>query len=326
MAIYYDAGIDKRFFKKLMKVLVLMATYNGARFIEAQIHSILNQTGLEVALLISDDNSSDNTSAVIESFIQQGMPVKLIRRAHGSGSAAKNFMSLIRLVENPDDFDAFAFSDQDDIWMADKLSTALKRLAGTGSDLYASNLIRWDQDTDTKGIIKKDQPQKAFDYLFEGGSAGCTYVFTKMLFEKISASIPLLNFDSWIGFSHDWLVYFIARLNGLQVFIDPEPKILYRIHDSNVHGHLNTFSLSSLNERFELVRHGWYMHQINGFMPLLTPGSKAYEIYELYQKNWASRVYIIFKYNFSLLRSQVKLFQFALLSMIPQKKQNTSGI
>jgi rhamnosyltransferase len=309
----------------MMKVLVLMATYNGARFIEAQIRSIVNQEGLEVSLLISDDNSLDDTVAVIETFIQQGMPVRVIKRVRGSGSAAKNFMSLIQSVDNPEDFDAFAFSDQDDIWMADKLSTALNRLTGSGFDLYASNLVRWDQHTDRKAIIKKDQSQKAYDYLFEGGSAGCTYVFTKVLFDKIRASIPILDFNTWVGFSHDWLVYFIARINGLPVFIDPEPKILYRIHDSNVHGHLNTLSLGSLLARFKLVRNGWYLHHINGFMPLLNPGSKAYEMYRFYRRNSISRIYIIFKYNFSLLRSPVKLVQLALLSFIPQKRRNHSG-
>jgi rhamnosyltransferase len=303
-----------------MRILVLLASYNGAEFIEEQIHSILNQEGVSVDILISDDKSRDDTIFIAEKLISQGHPIKLIRRSTSSGSAGANFMGMIGLVENPANYDAFAFSDQDDIWMPKKLITALSSLVKHQADLYVSNLLMWNQLTGEKNLIKKSYPQKKYDFLFEGGSAGCTYLFTPILFEVIKREVTSIHLSSWVGFSHDWFVYFLARINKFNVHIDENACVLYRIHSSNVHGHLNETSLNSFITRFRLVREGWYLNHIDHFIKFFSLDSPEYKIYSRYRNGWASRIYVLAKYNLQLMRSPLKFIMFFLVSCVPVKR------
>jgi len=301
-----------------MKVLILMATYNGEKYIKEQILTIINQNAIVVDLLVSDDDSSDATVQVVQNLINEGHPIRLIQRPVGTGSAARNFVSMFQLVENEDDYDFFAFADQDDVWLPNKLSRATECLINTQSALYFSNLVMWEQ-SGKKSVIDKSHCQKKYDYLFEGGSAGCTYVFNKKLFKLLRAKIASLNYLNWKTFSHDWLVYFIARNNDFKVCNDNEALILYRIHKSNVHGHLNSKSFSSIRARIKLIRDGWYIENINGFIPLLAEGSDEYRIYAYYKRNLIYRLYILSRYNFKLMRSSKKFIQFFILSLLPIK-------
>lgn len=309
----------------MVKVLVLMASYNGEKYIKEQINSILEQKNVAVEILISDDKSSDNTIPIVETMISQGLPIKLIKRKVGTGSAARNFISLIKEVSDVNTFNAVAFSDQDDIWLPEKLDTAIRYLQSGSIDLYISNLILWDEKANKRSIIRKSFKQRKFDFLFEGGSAGCTYVFNVNLLRCLKTCVESLDFHHWQNFSHDWFVYFIARLNGFRVFIDEVPLILYRIHENNVHGHLNTSSFTAIRERIKLVKNGWYLGHIEGFLPLLKPGTPERNIYELYKKGFYFRLYLLFRYNFQLIRDPLKFFQFALLSLLPYS-QNSKQI
>jgi len=183
--------------------------------------------------------------------------------------------------------------------------------------LYFSNLILWNQESKTKSLIKKSYQQKKYDYLFEGGSAGCTYVMTKKLVYLVKEYVNKVDYINWKFFSHDWFVYFIARTNNLRVFIDKRAFILYRIHDTNVHGQLNSFSLYAIKERLKLIMNGWFYYQAKGFITLLPSNSTESKIYRLYTKNFFTRMYVIYRFNFSLMRSNKKALQFFMLSMLP---------
>ena len=78
--------------------------------------------------------------------------------------------------------------------------------------------------------------------------------------------------------------------------MDENAYILYRVHDTNVHGQLNTFSLYAISERLRLIKEGWYFKQANGFVKLLNPDSDEHKIYKLYSKNYFTRLYIILRY------------------------------
>ena len=305
-----------------MKVLVLMAVYNGEKFIEEQIKSILEQEGVEVFLLISDDNSTDKSVDIINKFIEIGAPIKLIRRSKGSGSAARNFLSLINSADFYQKFDAVAFSDQDDIWLPKKLFCTAKYMLNDKETLYMSNLIMWDENSDRRTLIRKSHKQKKYDFLFEGGSAGCTYVMNRFFFEKLRSMVRCLSYVDWPGFSHDWLVYFFARIINGHVVIDSTSQILYRIHRNNVHGHLNVSSIASFLTKLRMVRDGWYLHHMDGFAQLLDKNSLEHNIIQLYSRGVFFRIFVLMKYNFSLIRSPLKFLQFALLSFLPQIRQH----
>ena len=68
----------------------------------------------------------------------------------------------------------------------------------------------------------------------------------------------------------------------------------------NVHGHLNGFSFQSIMAKFRLIRRVWYICKIRGFRQLMTNRPKAIEIYDSYERNWRSRLWVYLKFNFNL--------------------------
>ncbi len=301
-----------------MKVLIILASYNGVRYIEEQIDSILIQNGVDISLFIFDDGSSDGTIDLVNS-IKMNKSIQFIENSSPTGSAANNFFNALQSFEDSfiEMYDYIAFADQDDIWLPDKIKAATDRLQLEKADLYMSNLILWEEKTNKKSVINKSYPKKKFDYLFEGGSAGCTYVFTTFFGKKLKKRLNNIDYKDWQFFSHDWFVYFFARLKKYKVVMDENAYILYRVHDTNVHGQLNTFSLYAIRERLRLIKEGWYFKQAKGFVKLLNPDSDEYKIYKLYSKNYFTRLLVIFRYNFSLIRSTKKAIQFFIISLLP---------
>ena len=303
-----------------MKILVLLASYNGDKYIKQQIDSILNQESVCVDIMIFDDCSKDNTIEVLDNY-NINPHVTVHKRAKGTGSAAHNFLDAIQSLSKDliNSYDFIAFSDQDDIWFPNKLFEAGQMLKKEHSSLYFSNLILWDEQTNNKSILKKSYPQKKYDYLFEGGSAGCTYVFTTDFCLDLKNVLVKTNFIHWQYFSHDWFVYFYARVNNYKVSIDNNAYIKYRIHSDNVHGQLNKNSLFAIKERLKLVKKGWYFKHIKGFIEFTPKKSLQYKIYHLYYKNYFSRLYVLIKFNFKLMRSPKKFIKFFIISLIPLK-------
>lgn len=301
------------------KILVILASYNGVKYIEEQISSILTQEDVNITLFVFDDGSNDGTIELLVSKFFLNNRIEVVQNSIPTGSAANNFLQAIKTIDDKiiDKHDYIAFADQDDIWMPSKLKAACKLLLSEEADLYMSNLILWEENNDKKSIINKSYPQKKYDYLFEGGSAGCTYVFTTFFGKKIKNRLKTINYKEWQFFSHDWFVYFFARLENYEVVMDENAYILYRVHDTNVHGQLNTFSLYAITERLRLIKEGWYFKQSRGFKSLLNPNSDEYKIYELYSKNYFTRLFVILRYNFSLIRSPKKAIQFFIISLLP---------
>lgn len=301
-----------------MKVLVILASYNGVKYIKEQVDSILTQEGVNVALKIFDDGSTDGTVDLVSSW-KEHEQIQLTQNQIPTGSAANNFFNALQSFEDTflDQYDYISFADQDDIWLPNKLKAATERLQSGKADLYMSNLILWEEKNNKKTIINKSYPQKKYDYLFEGGSAGCTYVFNSVFGKQLKKTIVNTTYINWKFFSHDWFVYFFARLNHYKVVIDKNAYIIYRVHDTNVHGQLNTFSLYAIKERLRLIKEGWYFKQAKGFMSLLYPNSDEYKIYRLYSKNYFTRLYVVLRYNFSLIRSPKKAIQFFIISLLP---------
>lgn len=302
-----------------MKILVILASYNGVKYIEDQINSIIKQEGVIITLLVFDDRSNDGTIELLHSKYSFDNKIKIIQNQIPTGSAANNFFNALLSFEDSflEIYDYIAFADQDDIWLPNKIQAATECLLSEKSDLYMSNLILWEEKINKKSIINKSYPQKKFDYLFEGGSAGCTYVFTTFFGKELKKRLLTLYYKEWQFFSHDWFVYFFARLENFKVVMDENAYILYRVHDTNVHGQLNTFSFYAIIERLRLIKEGWYFKQARGFKSLLNPNSNEYKIYKLYSKNYFTRLYVILRYNFSLIRSPKKAIQFFIISLLP---------
>jgi rhamnosyltransferase len=306
-----------------MKVLIILASYNGEKYIKEQIESLLSQERVTVKIMVFDDVSKDNTAFVVSSFSADER-IEFIQNPSPTGSAAANFFGAIKFIKDDvlRQYDYISFSDQDDIWLPNKLDAAVKILKSEQSSLYLSNLILWEESRGSKSIINKSYPQKKHDYLFEGGSAGCTYVFSNKFCIDLKRTLEKVDYSNWKFFSHDWFVYFFARINDFRVSIDSNAFILYRIHNDNVHGQLNTNSVFALKERLRLVKEGWYFENIKGFLQIIPENSESALIYKLYFKNYLSRCFVLLRYNFSLMRSSKKFLQFFIVSLLPTKNKN----
>lgn len=296
-----------------MKIKILLATYNGENYIKEQIDSILNQEGVEVSISVADDGSKDNTLSIVKELYPN---IPIVINTPGTGSAANNFLKMVSNLNFEEDFDYVSFADQDDIWLPKKMKAAVDLLTKESADLYCSNMTKWNISNDSFSNLKKDFPQKKFDYLFEGGSAGCTYVFTKKMAQELKQFLETLDSSSWKGFSHDWLVYFFARSRQFKVVIDSNSYIHYRIHDSNVHGHLNTLSFNTVKEKSSEVFKGYYQNHIKNYIKYIDKNSEEYKIYNSFLGGYFKRNFVIWKYNTQLMRNNKKFLIFAALNLL----------
>jgi rhamnosyltransferase len=150
------------------------------------------------------------------------------------GSAARNFFRILSEVQIKA-FDYISFSDQDDIWLPNKLRRAHEVLQATGSGGYSSDVLAFWPDG-SRRLIRKSQPQRLFDFLFEAAGPGCTYVLTS----RLASEILVVLRSNWVDLQkiqlHDWFIYAAARANGFNWHIDTIPGLLYRQHSNNVVG------------------------------------------------------------------------------------------
>lgn len=240
------------------KVAILMATYNGEAFLAQQLQSILFQTHGNWHLFVRDDGSTDETVSIIRSFQAKYLNISLLDNlGRSTGSAAGNFFELIQECALPE-FDYVALADQDDVWSPDKLEVAITLIKEEGAGAYSSNLVSYDNRLKRARFMNKGQAQKKFDYLFQGASAGCTYVLTRAAFEQVRQATS--EIESYKGRSHDWLIYAICRVNRIRWVFDQNAHIFYRQHASNVYGAMSAFA--GLKSKLGLIRNGWYRDNV----------------------------------------------------------------
>jgi len=218
-------------------ISVCMATYNGEKYIAEQVKSILLQLGDEDELVVSDDSSIDDTVKILESFNDKRIKIFNHNRKSVkvpfllSSKTADNYYFAARNFENAlvkAKGDYIFLSDQDDIWMPNKVETILPylkedKLVTSDAWVVDSNLEKIDKFS--KYVVYK----KGFlaNIFKKGGAAhGCVCAFTREIKDFI---LPLpknvLTHDFWIGL--------LAELKFKSTYI-PEQLVLYRRHSSTV--------------------------------------------------------------------------------------------
>jgi len=212
-------------------IAILLAAFNGKEWLKQQLDSILNQNDVNVHVFISVDQSLDGTEAFIDQFATSDKRITVLPHGKKFGGPAANFFRLIDDV-NFDDFDYVSFADQDDIWFPDKLLRASSKLQGTGADGYSSNVTAfWPGGRQI--LIEKSQPQRQWDFLFEAGAPGCTYVMTvklALIIKQFLRDNKKAMTEVWM---HDWFCYSFSRAKGYQWYIDDYSSMLYRQHLDN---------------------------------------------------------------------------------------------
>lgn len=239
------------------RVLVLMAAYNGIKWIEEQVDSVLNQVNVDVRLCISVDKSSDGTEQWVDELCKKDSRVFALPHGSRFGGAASNFFRLLQSVELYH-YDGISLADQDDIWFKEKLSRAFKILNEKGCDGYSSNVIAFWGDGRRK-LIKKAQPQRKFDYLFEAAGPGCTYLLSNRLATSVQAFCRERADSLTDIMLHDWFIYALARSAGYRWYIDAEPSLLYRQHGGNQVG--ANVGFKAVKSRIAIFRSGVWLRQ-----------------------------------------------------------------
>jgi rhamnosyltransferase len=252
------------------RILILLATYNGSRWIREQMESILAQEGVDLAIAARDDASTDGTRWELARF-ENDERVRVAAATVASGSAARNFLALIR--ENAADaFDFVAFADQDDLWNPDKLSRACSMLIAGGSAGYSSATVAAWEDGRERIVTLSSEPTSS-DFLFEGAGQGCTFVLAADFYERVRRFlVTQAELTDGIHY-HDWLIYALARSWGMRWSFDPVPSVLYRQHGANDTGARHSFA--GIAKRFSLIRQGWYRRQLSAIARLCLAAAPA---------------------------------------------------
>lgn len=217
------------------KVLVMMSTYNGESYIEEQIESILIQEEVEVQIAIRDDGSKDKTVQILTQYAHK-YPLTFTLFIENNIGVKRSFFELIKHVDEK--YDYYAFCDQDDVWLPNKLSRAIQSISSSADVntpvLYCSSTQMVDQKLSSISIWP-EQPKKEssiYNALIENICVGCTSVLNANGFRMIRDTIPL---DITKIIMHDWWIYLTISTFGKVVF-DSTPSILYRQHQNNVLG------------------------------------------------------------------------------------------
>jgi rhamnosyltransferase len=240
------------------RVAVLMATFNGERWLQPQVDSILAQRNVNVTLYVSDDQSSDGTWELLQAIAVQDDRVRLLKRDLKFGRAGKNFYRLIHELDLQH-YDSIAFSDQDDVWEPEKLHLQATALKVHQADGVSSNVEAFWENGRRK-LINKAQPQRKLDYLFESAGPGCTFLMTPWLVTKLKET---LNDPASLAEDvalHDWLAYAICRTHKRKWHIDNVSTVQYRQHNSNVLG--ANAGIKAKLARIRKLNSGWYRQEI----------------------------------------------------------------
>lgn len=239
------------------KILVLMSTYNGEKFLRAQIDSILKQTNVKTTLIIRDDGSIDETINIITQIQKKCRNVELVEG--DNVGAAHSFLELMKIAEKrKDDFDFFAFSDQDDYWLEEKLSQASAFLSSLPQDkpaLYFSNLYITGEDLKNRSLMYKSELRISKSHLLvESFASGCTMLFNTVALESfLKYPIRYLRI-------HDLRFMHMCLFLGNIVY-DRNAYILYRQHGHNVIG-ANYYLRQRINSKIKSMKCLWKQHFI----------------------------------------------------------------
>lgn len=284
-----------------MKILILMSTYNGEKYIKEQLDSIFFNTTLKPDLLIRDDGSRDTTTEIIEDYKKKNPQFKIYLKKDKNIGFAKSFMQLISLAE--DQYDFFFFADQDDYWERGKLENATNILKSNKEipSLYFSKTEYVDSKLNHLGF-SPNHPRHLIGFrnaIVQNIATGCTIALNKKSIQLLKSSMP----ESLIA--HDWWCYLVISAFG-EIFYDENSYIKYRQHQNNTIGFntsiikrnfkrfnrffkKNRFPISKQLEMFSICFGSQLEKEKSEILKAITGKNRFYKIYRILIKNSPTR-------------------------------------
>ncbi len=204
------------------KVTVLLATFNGAKYLEEQLTSLFCQQGVDIEVMVNDDGSTDGTIEILEYWRAKGLIVS-ISQSSGLG-ATQAFLTLLQSCGHKD---FVAFCDQDDVWESKKLITQIQRISGDSPQMVFSRREYIDEQNHRIGISPKIRREVSFkNALVENSAPGNTQMLNNQAVRIVNRlqNANVQHYDSWI--------YLTINALGECTYID-RSLVRYRIHDNN---------------------------------------------------------------------------------------------
>ena len=214
---------------------ILLTTYNGSRWLPAQLDSLLSQTDRDFVIWIHDDGSSDDTLEIAEKYCKAFPGRICVADYPPAGGAKQNFFSLMRHVEA----DWYFFCDQDDIWLPDKVEKSLRAILrmrekygdiplAVFGDMYVADAAGKIIHPSYLQYMRRDPAQLSLRQLLrENKAAGCTMVINGRLARE---ALLFRNEENIV--MHDWWLMLTAAALGRIGDIN-RPLLLYRQHGDN---------------------------------------------------------------------------------------------
>lgn len=208
-------------------VSVVLATYNGEKYLREQLDSVLRQKGVQVKILVRDDGSNDGTTAILDEYKAKGL---LDWYTGGHLNVQKGYLDLLKHASKTD---YYAFCDQDDVWDDDKLLIAVTELDEMPAEkpaMYYCGQRLVDENLKLMSTHKIASDRSPHTNFLISNVAGCTAVFNQVLADAVNSATPdfILMHDSWL--------FKICLALGGNYYADSSAHINYRQHGNNVAG------------------------------------------------------------------------------------------
>lgn len=272
-------------------IAILMATYNGAKYLQEQIDSILSQSSRQWHLYIHDDGSSDGTVELLNDYAGKYPEWVTVMDYPSQGGPLQNFMSLLEKVEA----DYYMFSDQDDVWHQDKIKKEIERMYNEEnvrtnkvpiivySDLFVVD-AKLNKISDSFLTYSGIHPEFLTTFNELGASnliTGCTMLFNHAVKEFVQHPFTAATM-------HDaWITLCTVKANGVLAYLS-EPLIYYRQHGGNTLGAVNIKKLT-LSYKFQHLKNVLKLNQ------------KTYHMMQaLGYGSWLKYIYYKIKYKYNI--------------------------
>ena len=207
-----------------MRISVALCTFNGEEYLENQLTSILNQTCPVDEIIICDDNSTDNTISIVNSYIEEGIEnIILIQNKENIGTI-KNFEKAIDKCTG----DIIFLSDQDDLWLPNKVKSTIRILKNNDFVVTDCKLIDENENVIAQSFYENRNNKKSLiGNLLKFGYLGCCFAFRKEILQKALPFPPIHKYCT-----HDnWLM--LVAISYYRYCISDKKMILYRRHENN---------------------------------------------------------------------------------------------